>query len=131
MKIHFEIEVVLPVSQKLLYKFISTEEGLAKWFADKVLINKENNIEFYWSKSKHEASILSQKEPKYFKFSWIEDLEAKNDAYIEFCIIPSSEDNLVTLKITDFSEEEEKDDSLLLWESTIEKLKRSLGVLRD
>ncbi len=130
MKKPFEIEVILPVSQKLLYKFISTEEGLSKWFADKVLIHN-NKIEFYWAKSKHEAVILAQKEPKFFKFSWIEDVEEKNDAFIELTIFTSNEDNLVTLKITDFSEDEDKDANLVLWETTIDKLKRSLGVLRD
>ena len=78
MKEPFEIEVLLQVSPKLLYKFISTEEGLSKWFADKVNIYNDT-IEFYWSKTKHEAKIISLKEPKYFKFSWLEDISDANN----------------------------------------------------
>lgn len=130
MKEPFEIEVLLQVSPKLLYKFISTEEGLSKWFADKVNIVNDK-IDFYWSKSKHEAKILAQKEAKYFKFSWIEDYNDGNSCFIEFSILPTNQDNVTMLKIKDFSECDEKDANILLWETNIEQLKRSLGILRD
>ncbi len=130
MKEPFEIEVLLQVSPKLLYKFISTEEGLTKWFADKVNINKDK-IEFFWSKTKHEAIIISQKEPKYFKFCWIEDYNNANNYYVEMNILPTNQDNFTLFKIKDFSEADEKEANILLWETHIEQLKRSLGILRN
>lgn len=130
MKELIKLEVLLQVSPKLLYQFISTEEGLSKWFADKVnIIN--NKIEFYWGKTKHEGQILSKKEFKYFKFSWLEDLKNHSDYYIEFYLMPTDQPNFTILKITDFTESEERDAIMLLWQSHIEQLKRSLGLWKE
>lgn len=130
MKELFELEVLLQVSPKMLYQFISTEEGLSKWFADKVNITNDK-IEFFWAKTKHEGQILSKKEFKHFKFSWIEDVEDNSGCYIELCLIPTDQPNLTLLKITDFSELEDRDASILLWQTHIEQLKRSLGLWRE
>lgn len=127
MKEQYELEFVLPVSAKLLYKFISTEEGLSKWFADRVNIQKEQ-INFYWAKQIHKAKILKQKEYKFFKFSWLEDTENGNQYFVEFAISPSENDNSTVLKITDFTESDEKNENILLWNTLIEQLKRALGI---
>jgi len=123
MKEKIEIEVVLQITPKLLYKLLSTEEGLSKWFADKVLI-KNNEIEFYWAKDKHEAIIIAQKENKFFKFSWKDD----TDYFVEFSILPTEQNNLSVLKITDFANNEDKETTLLLWNKNIKQLKQSIGL---
>ncbi|MCX7862754.1 MAG: START-like domain-containing protein [Bacteroidales bacterium] len=130
MKELFELEIVLQVSPKLLYQFISTEEGLSKWFADKVNIT-QNKIEFFWAKSRHEGQIIAKKDQKYFKFSWIEDIEENTGCYVELTVIPTEQSNVTLLKIVDFSELDEKEANILLWHTHIEKLKRSLGIWRE
>ncbi len=127
MKEQYELEFVFPVSAKLLYQLVSTEEGLSKWFADRVDIQKEQ-INFYWSKQIHEAKILGQKECKFFKFSWSEDIEDSNEYFVEFAVNPSGNDNSTVLKITDFTESDEKNENILLWNTNIDQLKRAMGI---
>ncbi|NSW44799.1 MAG: SRPBCC domain-containing protein [Bacteroidales bacterium] len=126
MKELIELEFVLPVSPKLLYQLISTEEGLSKWFADRVIIQNEN-ISFYWSKQRADAKILAQKECKFIKYAWNEDIEEKNNFFFEISIISTNE-NTTTIKITDFSEPDEKNENIMLWNTHIDKLKRAMGI---
>jgi len=126
MKELIELEFVLPVSPKLLYHLISTEEGLSKWFADRVIILNQN-ISFYWSKQRIDAKILAQKENKFVKYAWLEDIEDKNNCYFEIAI-HSTNENSTTIKITDFSDPEEKNENIILWNTHIDKLKRAIGI---
>lgn len=127
MKEQYKLEFVFPVSVKLLYQLVSTEEGLSKWFADRVDIQKEQ-INFYWSKQIFKAKIIGKKEYKFFRFSWIEDIENNNDYYIEFTVDASNNDNSTILKITDFTESDEKNENILLWNSNVDQLKRAIGI---
>jgi len=127
MKELIELEYVLPVSPKLLYQLISTEEGLSKWFADRVIIQNEN-ISFYWSKQRLDAKILAKKECKFIKYAWNEDIEEKNNCFFEISIISTSENNTTIIKITDFSEPDEKNENIMLWNTHIDKLKRAMGI---
>lgn len=127
MKEPYELEFVLPVSPKLLYQLISTEEGLSKWFADRVNINKEN-MTFVWSKQNYEAKILAQKDCKLFKYAWIEDIENKNDYFVEFSIASNNNDNTTILRIIDYTDPDEKNENIMLWKSNIDQLKRAMGI---
>lgn len=127
MKEKLELEFVLSVSPKLLYQHVSTEEGLSKWFADKISIQNDN-LTFVWSKQNYEAKILAQKECKLFKYAWIEDIKNNNNYYVEFSIISNNNDNITTLKIVDFTEPEEKSENIMLWKSNVDQLKRALGI---
>lgn len=127
MKEKLELEFVLTVSPKLLYQLISTEEGLSKWFADRVNIQKDK-LTFIWSKQKYEAKIIAQKDCKFFKYAWLEDVENKNNYYVEFSISTNDNDNITTLKIIDFTDSDEKNENIILWNSNIENLKRALGI---
>ncbi len=127
MKSQYELEYIIPVSPKLLFSHIATEEGLAKWFADKVYI-KNKTITFVWSNSQHNAIILGYKDCKYLKFSWQEDIDENNGCFIEFSILSISNGSETLFKITDFSEVSEQEDNVVLWNCNIEQLKRSIGV---
>lgn len=127
MKIKIELQYVLPVSPKILFMLISTEEGLSKWFADNVnIIGKD--IIFRWSKDIEKAIILSIKENKYFKFAWEDDVLQNNDYFVEFLLLNTTEENNVVLQVTDFSEEDEIEANTILWNNNINKLKRVLGI---
>ncbi|HNV94892.1 MAG TPA: START-like domain-containing protein [Bacteroidales bacterium] len=127
MKEQYELEFVLPVSPKLLYQLISTEEGLSKWFADRVNIQKDN-LTFVWSKENYEAKILAQKECKFFKYAWLEDIESNNNYFVEFSISSNQNDNSTILKITDFTDPHERNENIMLWNSNIDQLKRAMGI---
>jgi uncharacterized protein YndB with AHSA1/START domain len=127
MKSQYELEFIFPVTPKLLFNHISTEEGLSKWFADKVYI-KNKAISFFWSNNQSDAIILAYKECKFVKFSWQDDLDEKNGCFVEFSIFPTNNNSGTLLKIVDFTDPDEKEENIMLWNSNIEKLKRSMGV---
>lgn len=100
---------------------------MSKWFADKVSIIGDS-ITFEWGKEKQEAKILYSKFPKTFKFAWLDDIKNNNKYYVEFNLTYAENIEACVLKITDFVEAGEEEDSELLWEENVNKLKKVLGV---
>ena len=50
------------------------------------------------------------------------------DSYFEFRIETSNLTKNVALTIVDFAEPEDKEDSIMLWDSQIDNLKRLMGI---
>ncbi len=124
MKIKYTIESNFKTSTKLLYKRISSPDGLSEWFADDVRLKGENYI-FEWDGEEQMAEILQKKENSHIRFKWVEEEDPK--AYFEFRIIVEELTGDVALVITDFAYEDEKDDNMDLWEAQIEDLHAILG----
>ena len=125
-KIKFEIESLFKTSPKVLDNMISTPSGLSEWFADDVNI-KEDVYTFIWDGSEEEARILTKKSNSKVKWRWIEDEENGLDTYFEIRYEVDPMTKTVLLTVTDFAEEDELEDSQLLWQSQIDSLKRTLG----
>lgn len=122
----FHIEYIFDkVSRRSLWNHLTTPPGLSAWFADDVLI-KENCYVFIWKKTEQEAEVLSNKPEISIRFRWKEE-EDKN-AYFEFQIHTHELTGSTSLQITDFAEADEKSDSIDLWDTQIETLKRTLGI---
>ena len=95
----FHIEYIFDkVSRRSLWNHLTTPPGLSAWFADDVIIN--GNI---------------------YVFKW-------NKAYFEFQIHSHELTGSTSLQITDFAEQDEKKDSIDLWDTQVEELKRTLGI---
>ena len=60
------------------------------------------------------------------KFKWIDEEDDNN--YFEFRIRQDELTGDVALIITDFAEDDEKEDSVDLWDSQISELKHALGL---
>lgn len=105
---------------------ISTMDGLSGWFADKVQIVNDSQYIFGWDKSESRANLVGSKPLSFIRLKWEED--ENPDTYFELRIHQLELTKDITLEITDFSEPEEKADSIFLWESQVETLKRKLGV---
>jgi len=122
-KIKFEIEFVIQSSPQLLYQYISTPSGLSEWFADNV--NSRGEIfSFIWDGSEEEAKLLKKKNDEFVKFSWEEN---EDDDFFEMKIIVDEITKDVSLFITDFAEEDELEESKMLWTNQISDLKHVLG----
>ncbi|MCK4699118.1 MAG: hypothetical protein KAT38_02240, partial [Bacteroidales bacterium] len=104
---------------------LSTASGLSEWFADNVTV-KGKILTFIWEGTEQKAELISKKDNKYVKFHWIDD-EDKN-SYFEFRINIEEITGDVALLITDFAEEDEKEDSIDLWNSQISELKHVIGL---
>jgi uncharacterized protein YndB with AHSA1/START domain len=123
-KVEYLLEFVVKASPKMLYKFLSTPSGLSEWFADNV--NSRGKIySFFWDDSEEVATLVSKKTDKYIRFKWDEDEE--EDTYFEFRIDTDDLTNDVSLIIIDFAEEDEIEESRLLWESQVNSLLHAIG----
>ena len=124
----FHIEFLMGnASQSSLWRMISQIDGLSEWFADEVLMDDTETIyTFYWGKTNNQAVIENQKPLSSIRYRWID--EEEENYYFEFFLRKLDLSGDMTLEITDFAEPAEKGDSIALWESQIEEMKRKLGI---
>ena len=60
------------------------------------------------------------------RYQWVD--EADEGTYFEFQIHTHELTGTTSLEITDFAEPEEKRDSIDLWDTQVEALRRTLGI---
>ena len=122
----FSIEYDFHASSQMLFQYLSTPSGLGEWFADDVNSRGEN-FTFIWDDSEENAKLIQKKNNERIRFKWQTDEEENNDYYFEFKIQVDDLTNDVSLIITDFAEEEELEESKMLWDNLISSLKKILG----
>ncbi len=121
--IKYEIEFVIQSSPQLLFQYIATPSGLSEWFADNV--NSRGELfTFIWDESEEQAKLLKRKSDEFVKFKWN---YTEDDSFFEMRIIVDDITSDVSLFITDFAEEDEVEESKMLWENQISSLKQVLG----
>ncbi len=125
MMIKYELEYTLNTSTKVVFTRISTPSGLAEWFAEDVNL-KKGKFTFLWEGTEQIAEVVSKKDNKYIRFKWEDDTE--DECYFEFKIHKDELTGDLALLITDFAEEDEKEDAIDLWDSQISELKRVIGL---
>ena len=120
----YTLEYAFNSSPKVLYNRISTVAGLSEWFADNVMLKGDNFI-FVWDGDEQEAKLLGRKDLSFAKYKWIDDEDDKT--YFEFRIEIDDLTSDVSLMITDFAYEDEKEDDVDLWEAQVDSLKSVIG----
>ena len=125
MKTKYELEYTINTSPKVLFNRLSTPGGLAEWFADDVNLVK-GLYRFIWDGSEQTATILMRKDNKYIRYRWTDD--DQEDSFFEFRIRTDELTGDVALIITDFAEDDEKDDAIDLWDSQVSELKHAIGL---
>jgi uncharacterized protein YndB with AHSA1/START domain len=123
-KIKFELEIPIQASPQLLYQYISTASGLSEWFADNVNSRSEL-FTFIWDGSEEQAKLLTKINGERVKFKWLESDE--DQSYFEIRIQVDGITKDVSLMITDFAEDDEVEESKMLWDNQISDLKQILG----
>ncbi|MDG1794566.1 MAG: START-like domain-containing protein [Flavobacteriaceae bacterium] len=123
-KIKFELEIPIQASPQLLYQYISTPSGLSEWFADNVNSRGEIFI-FIWEGSEEQAKLITKKNGERVKFKW-QDGEDDN-SFFEIRIQVDGITKDVSLIITDFADDDEVEESKMLWSNQISDLKQILG----
>ena len=122
-KIKYELEFPIQASPNMLYQYISSASSLSEWYADNV--NSRGKIfSFFWDGVEEQAELISSKNNQFVKFKWLEE---DDNYYLEIKIVVDELTKDVSLMVTDFSEEDEVEESKMLWESQIADLKQVLG----
>lgn len=119
-----ELEYEVKTSPKMLYKLISSDEGLQQWFAKKVIVTK-NNFTFDWGGTTEEACLLSKKENDHVKFRF---LNKPDHTFVEFKIKVDDITKDVALLVVDFVDSDEKEETIELWDKQIEDLLDVMGL---
>jgi uncharacterized protein YndB with AHSA1/START domain len=122
-KSKFELEFVIQSSPQLLFQYLATPSGLSEWFADNV--NSRGELfTFIWDGSEEVARLLKRKTDEFVRFAWE---HGEDDSYFEMRIIVDEITKDVSLFITDFAEEDELEESKMLWGNQVSDLKQVIG----
>ena len=125
-KKEFTLEYDFQSSPQLLFQYLSTPSGLSEWFADNV--NSRGEIyTFIWDGSEEVAKLIQIKANEKVKFQWQTGDEDDDKYYFEFLLQVDEITKDVSLIISDFSDEDELDESKMLWNNLIQDLKQVLG----
>ena len=123
-KVKFEIEFPIQASPQLLYNYISTPSGLSEWFADNV--NSRGELfTFIWDDSEEQAKLITKKSSERIKFKWLDSED--DSSFFELRIQVDSITKDVSIIVTDFSDDDEVEESKMLWENQISELKQTIG----
>ncbi len=125
MKEKIELEYTLNSSPKVLFNRLSTAGGLAEWFADDVRLQGKI-FTFIWEDTEQKAEMVTRKDNKYVRFKWLN--EKDDDSYFEFRLHKDDLTGDIALLVTDFAEEDEKDETIDLWDTQIAELKHIIGL---
>lgn len=123
-RVSFEIEFIFKASPAMLYNFLTSPEGLVRWFCDAVDIQGEI-YHFYWEGSRESAELIDDIEEERLKFHWIDADEPGE--YFEFNMYKSPITNETILKIVDFCDDDEINEQQELWSSQIFELQKAIG----
>lgn len=122
-KVKFQIEFVIQSSPQMLYQYLATPSGLSEWFAENVNSRGEK-FTFIWDGAEEDAKLLKRKTDEFVRFSWE---ESDDDTYFEMKIIVDEITKDVSLFITDFADEDEVEESKMLWGNQVSDLKQVIG----
>ncbi len=125
-KVRYEIEFPINSSPQLLYQYISTPSGLQEWFA-KSVNSRGEFFTFEWDDTEENARLSSKKTGEKVKFKWIDDNKKDTEYYFELRILEDEITKDVSLMVVDFAEEDEVEESKLLWENQVSDLKHVIG----
>jgi uncharacterized protein YndB with AHSA1/START domain len=119
-----ELEYSLRSSPGVLFSFLTEPSGLSEWFCDNVNV-RGSEYTFIWNKdSEQVAKLVSSKDNVHVKYRW---LDGKEQSYFEFRIQVDEITGEVALIITDFAEDGDEDETILSWDSAIQRLHRVIG----
>ena len=122
--IKFELEYPVKSSVKVLYDSLVDSSKLTEWFCDDIKLHDNGKkMEFFWEGYGQMAEIVSKKDNQFIRFEW----EDQENTFFEMRIQIDEITNDVALIITDFAEDDELEESKMLWNNQVKDLFISLG----
>ncbi|MFT4524628.1 MAG: hypothetical protein ACI85F_000775 [Bacteroidia bacterium] len=118
------LEFIFNSSPGVLFNRLSTPSGLAEWFCDDVKVDRQGTYHFEWDGAEELAELVRKKDGDFVLFKWI---DRDDEPTFEFRLKRDPMTRDLALIVTDHIDEDEEDETRLLWESQIGELKRILG----
>jgi len=119
-----DLEYSINTIPKILFYRLSNPSGLEEWFANKVTL-EDGIYTFKWDRSEQQAKLIEKKADNFIRFKW---LDSEEDSFFEFSIHKQELTGDVALQIIDFTEPDEKNNIIEMWNEQVEELKHTLGV---
>lgn len=119
----YVLDYVVKSSPAILYNFLVSSSGLAQWFADKVDFF-ESTYTFVWDGYPEEAEVLAKEENVFIRYQMAEH---EGDEYLELRIEKSPITDDTILIVSDYADDDEIDDQIILWNAQIIRLKGAVG----
>jgi len=129
-KFKFIAEFPVNASKKMLFPYISTAGGLSQWFADDVNIDEDKIFNFIWDNDDHYAKQVSQRTNHHVKFEYLPNGNPEDEedpSYFELKLELSELTESVYLKITDYTDIDDEEELLDVWEGLVHSLKEIVG----
>lgn len=120
----FTIERTFRSSPVILYDFLTTPSGLIQWFSDSADLNGDVYT-FGWNGDEQTAEVLSYDEEEYIRLRWEDEEDDK--AFFEYRIKRNEITGETILYVTDYAYKDEIKESISLWESQLNDLKKCIG----
>ncbi|MBT3302262.1 MAG: hypothetical protein HOD63_02350 [Bacteroidetes bacterium] len=122
-RVEHSYEFSFKAKDELLYTYISTPYNLSSWFADDVKADGDVYV-FTWKGSSEKARATKRVFKKKLVFQW---MERDAEEFLTFLISTDEVTGSTLLVIKDYDDIEQYDESYMMWENTIQKLKRIIG----
>ncbi|MGP1596776.1 MAG: START-like domain-containing protein [Prevotella denticola] len=127
-KIELEYELKTR-SGSAVWTLISTPIGMMKWLADEVTLEGETAT-FVWGDplrehDTHTATVIEMVKNSHIRLHWD---SSDSEAYWEIRMFHSEIAGNYHLAVTDFTEDDEPEDLVRIWDQNIERLHRITGV---
>ena len=124
-KFKFITEYEFQASPKILFEYISTPVGLSQWFCDRASEAVNHHWNLHWDETDHPATQTHHKPWKLvrFQFDGLDSEENADPAYLQFEIDKSELTQAAFLRITDYSEMNNRQELEELWDNLIGNLK--------
>ena len=119
----FELEYLVKSTPSVLFNFFCTPDGLAIWFADNVNI-KDDLYSFVWDGAEQDALLIKRIDGDLLRFRW----DDEDEDYFEFRFELDDLTSSTSLFVTDFADEDEKDEAKRLWATQLNKLFSAIGL---
>ncbi len=123
-RVKIDLEFIFRASPGILYSFFMEPAKIVRWFCDEVDITG-NVFTFMWSGSEEIAQLVGNEDEEKLRFKW--EAAENDDEYLEIRFSQAPVTNETILEITDFCDEDEKEDQRILWTSQMEKLRHETG----
>jgi uncharacterized protein YndB with AHSA1/START domain len=129
-KLKYIVEYEIRASVKMVFPYLSTPNGLAEWFAEKVKVMNDNKTyDIVWDGVGHPARIVAQRTNAYVKYQFLPETpeDEEDPSYLEFKLNHNEMTDTTFLKIIDYSEITNENDLRELWNNLIATLRERIG----